>query len=123
MPRSRAAAKLRGMTTRRITTKHEYEASFQAPLFLLFKHSPTCPISARAFREYEIFAAAHADVPTAWVHVIDERPLARDASARTGVEHQSPQALLLAHGKAVWNASHDAISRTSLAAACGAQRS
>jgi bacillithiol system protein YtxJ len=110
------------MSMRRITTQADYEACFAAPRFLLFKHSPTCPISARAFREYELFAAAHAEVATAWVHVIDERPLARDASARTGVVHQSPQALLLVNGKAVWNASHDAISRTSLAAACAAAR-
>lgn len=103
---------------RRITQQPDYENCFQAPRFLLFKHSPTCPISARAFREYEIFAAAHAEVPTAWVHVIEERPLARDASARTGVQHQSPQVLLLEQGRAVWNASHDAITRTSLAEAC-----
>ncbi|MBM3976973.1 MAG: bacillithiol system redox-active protein YtxJ [Planctomycetes bacterium] len=103
---------------RRITSQADYEASFRAPLFLLFKHSPTCPISARAFREYEIFAAAHAEVPTGWVHVIEERPLARDAAARTGIEHQSPQALLLAQGRVLWNASHDAITRHALSAAC-----
>jgi bacillithiol system protein YtxJ len=102
---------------RRITSPSDYEACFEAQRFLLFKHSPSCPISGRAFREYEAYAGAHPDVPTAWVHVVDERPLARDASARTGVPHESPQVLLLESGRATWNASHGGITRESLAAA------
>lgn len=102
---------------RRITTREDYEASFAAAHFLLFKHSPTCPISARAFREYEAFAAAHPELPTAWVDVLAERPLARDASARVGIQHESPQALWLRAGALAWHASHGAITRDSLAQA------
>ena len=71
----------------------------------------------RARDEYDRFCAAHPDVATAWVHVIEERPLSRFVAAQTGVTHESPQALLLACGKVVWHASHDAITVESLTAA------
>jgi len=101
----------------RIRTEAELEAAFAAERYLLFKHSPTCPISAGAFAEYERWNAAHPEVPTGWIEVVRERPLARAVAERTGVRHESPQALLLASGKARWNASHSAITVESLRAA------
>ena len=35
---------------------------------------------------------------TGWVDVIDSRPLSQEVERRTGVRHESPQALLLAEG-------------------------
>jgi bacillithiol system protein YtxJ len=101
----------------RLRTEAEVEAAFSAPRYLLFKHSPTCPISAGAFREYERFAAEHPDVPTGWIQVVAERALARAVAERTGVRHESPQAILLAAGSAEWDASHGAITVESLAEA------
>ena len=101
----------------RLRTEAELEAALAAPIYLLFKHSPTCPISAGAFREYESFAAEHPDVPTGWIQVVAERALARAVAERTGVRHESPQAILLAAGSAEWDASHGAITAASLAAA------
>jgi transposase InsO family protein len=48
-----------------------------------------------------------------------ERTLSRRIADRTGVRHESPQAILVERGRAVWNASHGAITRESLAAALG----
>lgn len=86
-------------------------------LFLLFKHSFRCPVSTRAFRQYEAFAAARSDVPTGWLDVVDQRPLSLRAAEKTGVEHQSPQALLVKEGAVVWHASHFDITQASLEAA------
>lgn len=101
----------------RIRTEAELEAALAAPRFLLFKHSSTCPISAAAFEEYEEWLASAPAVPSGWLNVVAERPLARAVAERTGVLHESPQALLLAGGRCLWNASHGAITADSLRAA------
>lgn len=106
----------------RLRTPAELEAALAAPRFLVFKHSPTCPISAAAFAEYEAWAAAHPTFPSAWIEVVQERPLARALAERTGVKHESPQALLLESGRATWHASHSAITSASLERAVGAAR-
>ncbi|HEX6882159.1 MAG TPA: bacillithiol system redox-active protein YtxJ [Planctomycetota bacterium] len=106
----------------RLRTPAELEAALAAPRFLVFKHSPTCPISAEAFAEYEEWAASHPECPTAWIEVVQERPLARAVAERTGVKHESPQALLLEAGRVAWSASHSAITAAALEHAVGAVR-
>ena len=96
--------------------------ALEAPLFLVFKHSSRCEVSAAAFAEYEAFAAARPDVPTAWIDVIAERPWSMRVAEASGVEHESPQALLFLHGLVTWEASHSAITRKSLEAAVGPRR-
>lgn len=93
------------------------ERAVAAPRFLLFKHSLVCPISAAAFAEYERFVAAHPEVPTGWVDVIAARPAVRALAERTGVKHESPQALWFVDGRVAWSASHAGINATSLARA------
>lgn len=103
----------------RLRTDAELAAAFAAPRYLLFKHSPTCPISAAAFEQYRRFAEARPDVATGWIEVVQERKLARAAAERSGVRHESPQALLLEGGAVRWDASHGAITVASLDAAMG----
>jgi bacillithiol system protein YtxJ len=43
------------------------------------------------------------------VNVSRDRAVSRAIEARTGVRHESPQALVLRGGQAVWDASHFAI--------------
>ena len=74
--------------------------SHEGPV-LLFKHSSTCPISARAYREMRAVKS-----PVSIVVVQQSRELSREVAARTGVPHESPQALVLRNGRAVWSASH-----------------
>src|SRR5262245_14662155 len=90
----------------RLRTAAELDAALAAEHYLLFKHSTTCGISAAAFAAYERFAAAHPEVATGWIEVVAERPLARAVTERTGVRHESPQALWLARGAPRWSASH-----------------
>lgn len=105
------------MTAPRFADLAAVDAALAAPLFLVFKHSLICPTSATAFAEYEAFRAAHPGVPTAWIDVIGERTWSRHVADRTGVVHQSPQALLVRGGKVAWHASHGAITRKALARA------
>jgi len=74
--------------------------SHEAPV-ILFKHSLTCPISAAAYREME---GVRGDVGL--VVVQKARPVSNEIEARTGVRHESPQALILRDGRVVWSATH-----------------
>lgn len=74
---------------------------------LLFKHSRTCGISQEALDELRAHAAR--GVSTAAYKVItvqSHRRLSDEATALLGIRHESPQAILLRDGRAVWNASH-----------------
>ena len=84
---------------------------------LLFKHSPSCPVSVQAFFEYRQFCDERSDVPTLWLDVIEQRPASLVIAESTGVTHESPQALLLRGGEVAWHASHGAITLATLVAA------
>ena len=74
---------------------------------LLFKHSFTCGISAEALDEIIDHLNADAlDARYAIVTVQTHRDLSNEVAARLGVRHQSPQAIVIKDGKAVWTASH-----------------
>ncbi|HEX8561236.1 MAG TPA: bacillithiol system redox-active protein YtxJ [Pyrinomonadaceae bacterium] len=68
---------------------------------LLFKHSNACPISARAYKQMQ-----EVSTPVSIVVVQDSRGVSREVEERTGVRHETPQALILRNGRVVWNASH-----------------
>jgi bacillithiol system protein YtxJ len=48
------------------------------------------------------------------VLVREDRPISLAVAAAVGVEHQSPQALCLLDGKAVWHASHHGVTAGAL---------
>ena len=74
--------------------------SADAPV-VLFKHSTTCPISSAA---YEQMARVASDV--ALVVVQRAREVSNEIASRTGIRHESPQAIVVRNGEAVWSASH-----------------
>ena len=78
--------------------------SHEAPV-VLFKHSTTCPISARAHHQMSKLAADMAG-QISLVVVQRARELSRRVAEETGIRHESPQAIILRNGQAVWSASH-----------------
>ena len=100
-----------------IHEQSQLDEAFSSPVYLLFKHSNICPTSAFAFAEYRRFLEETPDIKTAVIDVIGQRPLSQGVAKETGVEHASPQALLLQDGKVVWHASHGGITSSSLRAA------
>ena len=91
------------------------EQSSERPV-LLFKHSLTCPISARAFGEFKSFLEqADSHVSYRLITVQTARAVSNEVAARLNVEHESPQAILVRDGREVWNASHFAINVSALA--------
>ncbi|HKQ52577.1 MAG TPA: bacillithiol system redox-active protein YtxJ [Pyrinomonadaceae bacterium] len=74
--------------------------SHEGPV-VLFKHSSTCPISSHAYKQ---MSQVERDVTL--VVVQRARDLSGEIESVTGVRHESPQAIVLRNGEAVWSASH-----------------
>lgn len=68
---------------------------------VLFKHSTTCPISAAAYQQMSRYGGE-----VSLVVVQNARDISRQIETLTGVRHESPQAIILRNGQAVWSASH-----------------
>ena len=77
-----------------------FEKSNEKPV-VLFKHSVTCPISSGVY--YEV-SEVEADVNL--VIVQKARHISNEIATKTGIRHESPQAIVLKNGKAVYHASH-----------------
>ena len=74
--------------------------SNDAPV-VLFKHSTTCPISSAAYKQMSQVLQE-----VSLVVVQQARNVSSEIATRTGVRHESPQAIVLRNGQAVWTASH-----------------
>jgi bacillithiol system protein YtxJ len=98
------------------------QASHQQPV-LFFKHSNTCPISAHAFAEFEKYLETEASVGLqhALIVVQKARAVSDRLATLTGVRHETPQAILVQNGKAVWDESHFSLRSTAIAQAVGAR--
>lgn len=68
---------------------------------VVFKHSLTCPISARAYQEM-----ANLGTEVVLVEVQRARELSQAIEEQTKIEHESPQVIVFRNGKPIWNASH-----------------
>ncbi|HEX6188255.1 MAG TPA: bacillithiol system redox-active protein YtxJ [Pyrinomonadaceae bacterium] len=78
---------------------------------ILFKHSDTCGISARAYREM-----TKLEKPVALVTVQKVRALSNEIEIRFSLPHETPQVLVVRDRKLAWSASHfritaDAVTR------------
>ena len=114
------------MTTyRELTTINALEeilqASYQLPV-LFFKHSNTCLISERAFSEFEKYlqTAASAQPQHALIVVQKAGAVSDKLAERVGVTHETPQAILVRNGQAVWHESHFALKSAAIAQAVSA---
>ncbi|GAE27790.1 general stress protein [Halalkalibacter wakoensis JCM 9140] len=80
---------------------------------LLFKHSTTCPISAKANDEFQAFVA-ETNTSAATVFVIEDRPVSNQIAEDFGIKHESPQIFLLEDGEVRWNTSHWKITKEAI---------
>lgn len=68
---------------------------------ILFKHSNTCGVSARAHTEM-----AKLEKRVAIVTVQRARALSNEIEKRFALPHETPQVLIVREGKLAWSASH-----------------
>jgi bacillithiol system protein YtxJ len=71
---------------------------------IVFKHSNTCGISARVYREM-----SQVTRPVGIVIVQQARDVSDEIERRFGIQHETPQALIVKGDKVLWNASHYAV--------------
>jgi len=76
---------------------------------VLFKHSRSCPVSWMASRQVHQFQEANPSVPVYTVTVQEDRALSAQIAAETGIQHESPQVIILRNGKVVATASHEGV--------------
>jgi bacillithiol system protein YtxJ len=89
---------------------------------LLFKHSYTCGVSAEALDELRAHLENPGEAPSkqtppvqyAIVTVQTHREVSNAISARLGVRHETPQAILVRNGRVVWSASHFRVNATEI---------
>lgn len=81
---------------------------------IIFKHSTRCPISSEANRQITLLGAAEPDIPVYRVLVIENRGASDAVSKKLGIQHASPQAILVKDGVATWSATHGDITAEAL---------
>ena len=82
------------------------QASHEQPV-LIFKHSTTCSISAAAKGKIERqWADSGLNLPIYYLDLLRFRPLSGQIAEQFGVQHQSPQLLLIKDGECAYDASH-----------------
>jgi bacillithiol system protein YtxJ len=85
------------------------EESAQQPV-LIFKHSTTCSISAMAYSRMERNWKDDAGIKPYYLDLLRFRSISNRLASEFGVEHESPQVLLIHNGECVYDASHMGIS-------------
>ena len=83
--------------------EHLFVRSQDTPI-LVFNYDIGCPISATAYIQ---MLRLGGDIPL--IDVTREEDITRTLAQRTGVQHESPQVIVLRYGRAVWFVSHFAI--------------
>ena len=88
---------------------------------LLFKHSRHCGTSFEALDQLHahLERAEPGSAAYKMITVQTHRPVSDAVSQRFGIRHETPQAILLRDGRAIWNASHFRITASQLDQAVG----
>jgi len=68
---------------------------------VILKHSNTCGVSSRAYREMTSFAGS-----VGLVTVQEARAVSDELARRTGVPHETPQVLILRDNQVLFTSSH-----------------
>lgn len=77
---------------------------------LIFKHSTRCNISSMALQRFEREWDADTDADIWYLDLLQYRMISSAIAERSGVVHQSPQAILFFKGEVIHDASHSSIS-------------
>lgn len=91
---------------REISEQADLDAAVEAGPVLLYKHSYRCGFCFRSLKEVQKFAGARQDVTVLQIDVVASRPLSDLIADRYGIRHESPQAIAVVNGEALWSASH-----------------
>ncbi|EJL7991415.1 bacillithiol system redox-active protein YtxJ [Staphylococcus pseudintermedius] len=101
----------------KLTSIDQFEQVIEEnPYIFILKHSNTCPISENAFDQFNKFLYER-DMDGYYVVVQEVRELSDYIAEKTGVQHESPQALYFVNGEVKWHDSHKNVNVSELAKA------
>ena len=100
-----------------LTSTRDFDSLANHELSIIFKHSHTCPISLFAHGEVARFCERQPDAPVYLISVKRQRDIARHVAEYTGVQHESPQVVVMSRGGVLAAASHEAITAEWIASA------
>lgn len=84
--------------------------SFSRPV-AIFKHSTRCNISLMARNRLETkWDIGSTELPVYYLDLLQYRDISNQVASIYGVQHESPQLLLILNGKCIYNASHSGVS-------------
>lgn len=75
----------------------------------IFKHSTRCSISSAALNRMERGWVEASNVKAYYLDLLAYRSVSNAVAQHYGIEHQSPQVLLIKNGKCVYSETHMAI--------------
>ena len=91
-------------------------ASYQNPI-AIYKHSTRCSVSVMAKRGLEQqWRLSDEELPLYYLDLLTYRPVSNRIAELFGVQHQSPQLLLIKDAQAMYHASHSDIDFDEMAA-------
>jgi bacillithiol system protein YtxJ len=79
---------------------------------IIFKHSDSCGISARAYTQM-----SQLKPPVGLVTVQTARTVSAELEKRMGLAHETPQVMIVSGGKVAWTASHGQVKAAAVEAA------
>ena len=83
-------------------------------LVVIFKHSTRCGISMMVLRQFENEFHYGDEVMLYYLDLLQHREISNAVADRFGVEHESPQIIVIKNGEATYNASHESIAAADL---------
>lgn len=76
---------------------------------VIFKHSTRCHVSRTMLKQFENEFNLHEKITPYFLDLLEHRNVSNEIASRFGVEHQSPQLIVIKDGTAVFNDSHGSI--------------
>ena len=81
---------------------------------VIFKHSTRCSISRMALKQFENEYSFGGAANLYFLDLIAHRDISNEIATKFGVQHQSPQIIVIKNGKAVFSATHSDIDAAKL---------
>ena len=101
------------MDWKQLTSVEDLENAISASdlgTVVLFKHSTRCSVSRMAIKMFEAgWDDSLKTVSAYYLDLLEYRPVSIAITEKLGIEHQSPQMLVLSKGQVVHHANHNAI--------------
>src|SRR5258708_40222434 len=86
---------------RDVASLDDFLARSNGDPLIIFKHSASCGISARAYTQM-----SQIERPVGLVTVQTARAVSDEIGRRMGLAHETPQVMIISDGKVSWTASH-----------------